>query len=283
MLKTALLTSAALAMLGLAGTAHAGKVFLTGHDPDFHAQGQASGQHELTVALNFVTSGTYAGGTTKFLFVESELAPTSGHLIGENGLNAIGLTEGVNYDEVDAAGLAALPNFNGYSAIVVASDFGGMLTDAEIQELVARKTDIANFVNAGGGLAAFAECGVGNPACNSDLVNASTPLFGFVPITATSVNTVAPYTVTGYGASLGLTNADVSDCCTHNSFASSSGLNVVDYDQNGVPTTLAGDVQIGGTGFGVPEPAAWTLLLLGFGGLGARLRSARSTTARARA
>src|SRR4029078_1535762 len=101
--------------------------------------GQSEGQAQLNVALNFVTGGTYTSGTTKFLFVESEISPPSGHLVGENGLAAIGLTEGVYYDEVDAAGLAALPSFSGYSAIVVASDYGGLLTDAEIQELVARK------------------------------------------------------------------------------------------------------------------------------------------------
>ena len=267
---------AALAALFCADEAQAGKVFLTGHDPDFHAQGQQSGKNELNVALNFVTNGTYNGGVSKFLFVESNLAPTPGHLVGENGLLAIGLTAGVNFDQVNAAGLAALTNFNGYSAIVVASDFGGMLSDAEITELVARKTDIANFVNAGGGLAAFAECGVGNSNCNSDLVNVNTPLFGFVPVSATSVDTVAPYTVTPYGATLGLTNADVDDCCTHNSFANAAGLNVVDYDQNGVPTTLAGTVSIGGGGFnGAPEPGTWAMMLIGLGGVGAAMRAQR--------
>lgn len=262
-----------------ASQAQAGKVYLTGHDPDFHAQGQASGQLQLNVALNYVTNGTYNDGVHKFLFVESELAPTPGHLIGENGLGAIGLTEGVNYDEVDAAGLAALPSFKGYSAIVVASSFGGMLTDAEIRELVVLKGKIATFVNGGGGLAAFAECAVGNPACNADLVTPTTPLFGFVPVTATSVDTVAPYKVTPFGAGLGLTDAAVSDCCTHNSFLDSAGLNIVDVDQLGTPTTLAGSVSITGGGFGVPEPATWALMLVGFGGLGVALRSRRRMAA----
>jgi hypothetical protein len=274
MMRRLLFVTAAIAALSMAGASHAGNVFLTGHDPDFHAQGQPSGVHELVVALNYVTGGTYNSGVEKFLFVESNLSVTSGHRRGEDALTgALGLTAGVNFDQVDAAGLVGV-NFNNYSAIVVASDFGGMLSDAEIEELVARKTDIANFVNGGGGLAAFSECGVGFGNCISDLVNAGTPLFGFVPVGVSSVDTVAPYHVTAFGAGLGLTDADVSDCCTHNSFADAAGLNIVDLDQNGVPTTLAGSVRIGGGGFepGVPEPAVWALMLLGFGLTGAALR-----------
>jgi hypothetical protein len=264
--------SAITALMTLAGAAHAGPVFLTGHDPDFHAQDQVSGQDILRTALNFVTGGTYNTGAEKFLFVESNLAPTAGHRVGRLGLSAIGLTQGVNYDQVNAAGLASA-DFADYSAIVVASDFGGMLTDAEINELVARSNDIKTFVNGGGGLAAFAECGVGFGNCVSDLVTPTTPLFGFVPIGVSSANTTAPYNLTPFGLSLGLTPFDVNDCCTHNSFANSAGLKVVDFDQTGIPTTLAGNVQIGGGGFtGTPEPTAWTLMILGFGLAGAALR-----------
>jgi hypothetical protein len=269
--------AAATALLLGSGVAQAGPVFLTGHDPDFHAQSQASGVAEETVALNFVTGGTYASGTSKFLWVESNDSVPSGHLFGMNSLTgALGLTQGVNFDHVDAAGLASV-DFSDYSAIVVASSFGGMTTDAEIQALVARKADIAKFVNAGGGLAAFAECFPTSSFCDGSLVNASTPLFGFVPITVSSVATTAPYHVTAFGASLGLTDADVSDCCTHNSFASAAGLNIVDLDQNGVPTTLAGNVRITSGGFGVPEPASWVLLILGAGAMGTRLRWRRRT------
>lgn len=280
MSRRLLSVTAAIAALALAGTAQAGAVFLTGHDPDFHAQDEIGGVHELQVALNFVTSGTYNGGVQKFLFVESNRAVTTGHRVGKLGLTlGLGLTEGVNFDQVDAAGLAGV-NFANYSAIVVASDFGGMLTSDEIDGLNARKTDIATYVNGGGGLAAFAECGVGFGSCNSDLVNINTQLFGFVPVFASAVNTAPPYHVTAYGASLGLTNADVDECCTHNSFADAAGLNIVDLDSNGVPTTLAGIVRITDGGFmpGVPEPGAWALMILGFGATGAVLRRRRTPT-----
>jgi hypothetical protein len=271
MLRSTLVLSATIGVIAWAGATQAGPIFLTGHDPDFHAQGSTGAQNLLRTALNFATSGTYAGGVTKFLWVESDISPPPGHLIGEDGLTAIGLTEGVNYDEVDAAGLAALPNFNGYSAIVVASDFGGLLRDAEIKELVARKDDIGAFVNAGGGLAALAECGVGFPNCNSDLVNATTPLFGFVPVGVSSASTTPPYTVTPYGASLGLTNADINDP-THNSFGLTGGLNVVDTDAAGLATTLAGNIQLA-----IPEPATWTMMLVGSSLLGAALRKRRNS------
>lgn len=260
-----------------AGAVHAGPVFLTGHDPDFHAQGQLSGQKQLNVALKYVTGGSYNDGSTKFLWVESSKAATSGHRVGFLGLGSIGVGAG-NVDRVDAAGIGAV-DFSHYSAIVVASSFGGMLTSAEINALILRSADIKTFVNAGGGLAAFAEC-FATAACDGSNLSDPTTPFGYLPITVTSVDTVAPYTVTAFGAGLGLTNTDVSDCCTHNSFGAIGGLSIVDFDTLGVATTLAGNVHIGGGGFtGTPEPATWAMLVSGFGLVGAALRRRRASVA----
>jgi hypothetical protein len=268
--------AAAAAVVALASTAYAGPIYLTGHDPDFHSQDAIGGRNQLNVALNYVTNGTYndLAPAQRFLWVESFNAPDGNHRVGFNGLAAIGVSA-ANVTWVDAAGLAGV-NFTDYSAIVVASTFGGMLTSAEINALIGRSADIASFVNGGGGLAAFAEC-FGGAACVNSNVTPGTNLFGFLPITVTSVDTVAPYHVTPLGVSLGLTDADVSECCTHNSFGAIGGLQIVDVDQNGVATTLAGNVRIGGGGFepGIPEPGAWALMLLGFGGVGALLRSRR--------
>ena len=274
MLKHIASVAAALT-LALGGTAYAGPVFLTGHDPDFHAQGQHSGESQLEIALNFVTNGTFDDGFTKFLWVESNNPVLGGHRRGHLGLDDVGVTT-ANYDVVDGAGFGAV-DLTDYSAIVVASTFGGMLTSAEINALIARQMDIAGFVNAGGGLAAFAECGAGFADCDPTNVAVPTTLYGFVPVGAVASSTAPPYTLTAYGVSLGFTTADVNDCCTHNSFASAAGLNVVDFDSNGNPTTLAGIVRIGDGGFmqGVPEPATWALMILGFGTSGVMLRRRR--------
>lgn len=266
-------------LLGIAN-ANAGPVFLTGHDPDFHAVpglGSPGASVLLTTGLSFATGGTYnSGPANKFLWVESNLPVLGGHVRGETSLNDIGLVAGVNYDAVDAAGLAGV-NFSNYTAIAIASTFGGMLSKAEINALIARKAEIQTFVNAGGGLFASAECGVGFPDCDSSLVDASTDLFGYLPVTVTSAATTPPYHVTPYGAGLGLTDADMNDP-THNSFGVIGGLNVVDTDAAGVPTTLAGVVTIDDGGFhGVPEPATLGLLGTAVLGLGAvRHRATRS-------
>jgi len=273
-MKRLISIAVACAALTAAGAANAGKVYLTGHDPDFHsAVGQPDGQIQLNVALNFVTGGSYNDGSTKFLWVESNLAPTSGHTVGFGGLATIGVGAG-NVDRVDAAGFASV-NLSNYSAIVVASTFGGMLTSAEINAMIARSGDIASFINAGHGLAAFAEC-FQTAACDGSNTVVPTTPFGYLPITVTSVDTVAPYHVTAFGQSLGLTDDIVSDCCTHNSFSAIGGLNIVDLDQNGVATTLAGDVTVTPGGLsGTPEPSTWAMLILGFGGVGAMIRARR--------
>ena len=252
------------------GHASAGSVFLTGHDPDFHTQpGLGNADNLLKVALSYVTGGTYNDGNaaTKFLWVESDIAAPGGHVKGYDSLDDVGATQGTDYDIVNAAGFKTA-NLAQYNAIAIASSFGGTLTRAELDGLIARKDDIKNFINAGGGLFASSEC---FPCGANLMVDGTANLFGFLPVIVTSIGANAPFTVTPFGSTLGLTDADLNDA-THNSFGLVGGLGIVDTDSSGNATTLAGNVRIDDGGFHpTPEPGSLAL----FGGALAGLVAGR--------
>jgi hypothetical protein len=251
------------------GLSWAGSIFLTGHDPDFHAfvGGNAAGAQAINqAAINFITDpgfNPYTATDHKFLFVESSISPPSGHVDGVNGIIDSGYTLGTDFDRVDASGLnAALDSLGStYDAIVIASDFGGILTQAELNILDARSADIITFLNSGGGLYAMAE---GN---NGAGLTPDGGWFGFLPfiVTAADLNQgESGFTVTPFGASLGLTASDINGNASHNIFTSTGGMSIVDQDPNGDILSLAtrSTVTVGGV---APEPS--TMLLFGSGSL----------------
>ena len=276
-LALALALALATAPLGFSNTV-VGSIVLTGQDPDFHAAlgGNTTGAiNFIQDSMKFITDPAFntfsAGGINQFLYVEGSTPPPSGNIEGDLGLAAAGFVEGVNYTEADASTLLAqLANLGTkYSAIVIASDFGGNLTQAELSILDSQSSTIIAFLNQGGGLFAMAESGSTNPTSGQ---------FGFLPFVVSNAQknqAEVGNTLTPFGASLGLTVADINGNASHNIFTSTGGLNVVDYDSTGNILTLAGRGQVTVTGV-TPEPG--TLILVGSGLIGVIARRRRKTT-----
>ncbi|MEO5739368.1 MAG: PEP-CTERM sorting domain-containing protein [Vicinamibacterales bacterium] len=272
-----LIILAAIVML-LPSRALAGSIFITGHDPIWHAGlgGNVVGAQNLaTAGIEFARNGS----SLPFLFIESNDPLPGGNAYTEPFLmTALGYTA-AQFVAMDAAALLALPDFrvalSSYSAIVVASDHGGMLSADELQFLNAHSADIIDYLNVGGGLYAEAES-------NAAGMIGSTPRFGFLPFVVSSSDFQSPEsgnTVTAFGASLGLGNSDVNGNFSHNFFSSTGGMIPVDLfnGNQSIPLSLAfrGQIDEEGTIEAVPEPASMILLLTGLSAGAARRYRAR--------
>ncbi|MCA1656209.1 MAG: Ig-like domain-containing protein, partial [Actinobacteria bacterium] len=132
-----------------------GRVFVTGHDPDFHATAgnQAGAQHIIQAGVRFVTFGV---AQPRLLLVTDLRDPGSQYRDPRAGMTAAGYT----YDVADyGSGTAGVLDLHGvdfskYDAVVVASDYGGFLHQDELDILNARQADIAAYTASGGGLVA---------------------------------------------------------------------------------------------------------------------------------
>lgn len=213
----------------LAVPAYAGSVFLSGHDPDFHAfrGSNAVGAQNLIVrALDFARDGNLApilllqGGNENLLLGDHEDSELS--LLASGYVE--GNSNGAFYVQMNAAQFATA-NLSLYSALFIPSDHGGSLTGDELQLLVARRLDIRSYVNSGGGLVAFAEDGNHTAAT----VGPEATLFGFAPVVSGAITSVGGsasefnFILSAFGSGLGLTVNDINGNFSHNTFSSIGG------------------------------------------------------------
>lgn len=253
--KTLLLVC--LAIVLTSHTALAGNIFITGHDPMWHSEGNSSspGFGRMVKAIMDYTQN---GNTLPVLVIESIQGGRSmtraltleGYAVGTAGVDP-GLN---NFVWKDAAALAAMTQADwdnlasDYSVLATASDFGGEYSNAENIVLLAHKPEIAAFVNAGGGLYAGSQNGrLGIPVADR---------FGHLPVAVSSQgNASPPYEATPEGQAIGMFTVDFNACCSHSNFGFETfGLTVATRSvSTGQVMSLFGSVNIivdagGGTG-----------------------------------
>ncbi len=247
-------------------------MFLTGHDPDYHAfagSNTLGAQTIIQSAINYASGGTL----NSILLITDLRNPNGDQSDPRSGMNAAGYTG--MYDVADygsgTAGVLDLNtvNFSNYSVIVVASDYGGWLRQDELNILNARRVDLGNYLGNGGGLVAFAEGGDRNTGGDPNIYpGTSTDRFGYLPaiVSSQALNqSEIGVTTTAFGNSIGITDTDVNGNASHNIFLNTQGLNIVDKDAAGDILTLAGEYspKLSQT----PEPSS--MLLLAFGAVSA--------------
>ncbi len=216
--------------------AAAGRVFVTGDDPDVHAHygPNASGaRHVIQAAVRYVT----AGKPTPRMLLVTDLRDPGGPLHGDPrlGFHDAGYAVDVADYGSGAAGVLDLHTvrFSDYDAVIVASDFGGWLRQEELDILDARRADLVAYAHGGGGVIGFAEGGATAPG--------SPPLtthgfFGFLP-TAMRAAPLSEYeigvTVAPAGYAMGLSNADEARNYLHAAFTPPPGATPLVVDSSG--------------------------------------------------
>jgi hypothetical protein len=250
-------------------TAEAGRLVATGHDADLHCAGStptssSSQCHYVQVVIGYVRAG--APNPSKPVLVLDR-----GSLQMQKALDAAFGAGAVPMKVVDPRSdeFKSLPiNVSSFSAIAVASDktCGGCdLNESDStpdsDAIIARKSDIEAFFNAGGGIFAAAGANHGN----GNATDGADSYYSFLPLPVGGVAVSSPFTLTDVGKSLGLEDVstghnDINCCPTHNSFslpASGGALKVAETDSKGFAETLIAEGSISGgtiTPTGTPPP-----------------------------
>ena len=267
------LTSAALLAAGLTSGAHAGSIFLTGHDVDFH-----NGQNGFDVVILNYLRDTTAAASYKVGLIRSidAINGASGGVGGVlAGSWAGGVTEADPTQFADAAAFAAF--LATVDVLVVAShrSCGGCdLSTGDSAALNAFAPQIASFFNAGGDI--FGQTS-----------GSLSTYYNFLPPTAaasgTSISGSTGFTCTAAGVAIGIDcdaagTSNINGFPTHNRFTSFASAFTVFETRLGETISIGlrdATIVDGGIVPGVPEPGS--LALVGLGALGlawSRRRSA---------
>lgn len=205
--RAVLATALCLSILGLgASAAQAGPITLMGVDAE---DGGPNGHGPNTVYQNVVNNGVLANvtnGATGILVIGGGKAPGDNVTAFWNAIDAA--TPGtVTY--VNGAGNIGSQSLAGFAMIAVASSVSqtpsGGLTQSESTALNGRQADIANFVNAGGGLMGLSQTGLSAPYAY--LPDADQFTFNFP-------SQYADIEPTTDGSAVGITN-QLDICCWH--------------------------------------------------------------------
>jgi len=250
-----------------------GNIFLTGHDPDYHAywEDSASAFAALTSEVNFVQNGS----TLPLLVFDNN----------DLELSNVLTTLGIAHVTVDPSGSLSDSLFDTsiYSAFAVASDqsCGGCdLSASDVANIATHSSAIDAFFNGGGGILGLAAAQDPNGYAYLPEAAANAggfpPSFGFVETPAGTAN------------GLVAENGDA----THNYFPTpgtgglSSAYQVAETNSGNVESVFVKNGSISCVGptctitGAVPEPATWGMMLLGFGAIGSAFRRRKRPTMR---
>jgi hypothetical protein len=274
------LTAGVLAVCLLApSSAFAGRLWVTGHDADFHCSGGEQ-CHYVRVAVDFVRGGAPNPNRPVLVLDRLDLDFVQA-LDAAFGAGAVPRTV---IDPRSPEFASAPITTSRYSAILIASDTtcGGcdlneFDSTPDSDAINARSADIAAFFNAGGGV--YANSGASHG--DGDATTGADSYYSFLPLPVGGTPVSGPFCLTSIGASLGLedpsgcpdasrhrgTNDDLNCCATHNSFTeppSGSALQVAERDlgADGVlssddnPETIIAEGRASGGGIvtGPPPP-----------------------------
>lgn len=207
------------------------------------SSGDASGPYEAVTSLNLaysnLASQTPTPSSPPYVVEDPQGIQTT--MI--NGTPPPGITSASRWATTPLVDSSGNPLF---SAIIVASDTncGGCDlnntdgTHLDSDAINARTSDIQSFFNAGGGLLYLAGA---TDAYDADGVMGRDVYYASVPVPVGGQPVSPPFTVTPDGMSLGITDAMVNCCQTHNSFtlpAAGSVLKVAETDSASLAESL---------------------------------------------